>query len=262
MCFSWCFDWGHLFKWGDYFMRFKVTVSYDGSNFNGFQKQNNYRSVEQEINDVLTKMHKHEVKIVGAGRTDKDVHAINQVFHFDSDLKITPEGVKRGLNALLPDDIYIRNVEKVDDDFHARFSAKEKTYEYKINMGEYNPLEVKYIYQLNKRLDVEKMMDASKLFLGEHDFYNFCGYQEDKIKSYVRIIRDIAINVENNYMFIRITGNGFIRYMVRMIVAILIEIGLNKKDESFIKERLDVKEKKRSNYKVSGSGLYLINIEY
>ena len=239
-----------------------MTVSYDGSNFNGFQKQNNYRSVEQEINDVLTKMHKHEIKIVGAGRTDKEVHANGQVFHFDSDLTITPEGVKKGMNALLPKDIYIKNVEKVDENFHARFSAKAKTYEYKINCGEYNPLEVKYVYQLNRTLDIEKVIKASKLFLGEHDFYNFCGYQEDKIKSYVRIINDIVIEVINDYVFIKIIGNGFIRYMVRMIVAILIEIGLNKKDETFIKERLDSNEKKRSNYKVSGAGLYLVNIEY
>ena len=243
-------------------MRFKVTISYDGSSFNGFQKQVNLRSVEEEINTILTKMHKHEVKIVGAGRTDKDVHALNQVFHFDSDLNITCEGVKKGLNALLPQDIYVNKVEKVDEDFHARFSATSKVYRYKINVGEYNPLEVKYVYQLNRNLNLEKMISASKLFLGEHDFYNFCGYQEDKIKNYVRNIYNIEIKKEEDYVVIDIKGNGFIRYMVRMIVAILIEIGLNKKDESFIKERLDSIEKKRSNYKVSGAGLYLVNIDY
>lgn len=243
-------------------MRFKVTVSYDGSNFNGFQRQPNYRSVEEEIEIALTKMHKQKIEIVGAGRTDKDVHALGQVFHFDTNLKIDNKGVKKGLNALLPEDIYITKVEEVDENFHARFSAKEKVYEYKINVGEYNPIETKYVYQLNRDIDISKMINASKLFIGEHDFYNFCGYQEDKIKNYVRIIKEIVITKENNYVSIKIQGNGFIRYMVRMIVAILIEIGLDKKDESFIKERLDSKEKRRSNYKVSGKGLYLVKIDY
>lgn len=243
-------------------MRFKVVISYDGSNFNGFQKQKSYRSVEEEIEKVLSKMHKHEVNIVGAGRTDKDVHAHGQVFHFDSDIKINALGVKKGMNALLPEDIYVKSVSEVDDEFHARYSAKSKTYLYKVNIGEYNPIEAKYVYQLNKDLDINKMLKASKLFLGEHDFYNFCAYQEKREKNYVRKIENINIESSSNYINIEITGNGFIRYMVRMIVAILIEIGLSRKDENFIKERLDSKEKNRSNYKVSGRGLYLKEIYY
>ena len=243
-------------------MRFKVTISYDGTQFNGFQKQKNYRSIEQELEECLAKMHKHEVKVVGAGRTDKGVHALGQVFHFDSDLKITSEGVKKGLNALLSSDIYIKQVEEVDEDFHARYSAKAKVYEYKINIGEYNPIEVNYIYQLNKNLDLDKMRNAAKLFIGEHDFYNFCGYQEDIIKNYVRTISMINIVSKDNYVNVSIKGNGFIRYMVRMIVAILVEIGLGRKDEQFIKDRLDKDIKKRSNYKMDGCGLYLVEIDY
>lgn len=243
-------------------MRFKVTVSYDGSDFNGFQKQKDYRSVEKELELCLSKMHKHDIKIIGAGRTDKGVHALGQVFHFDSDLNITEDGLKKGMNALLSKDIYIKKVEVVDENFHARYSAKEKIYEYKINIGDYNPLDVNYVYQLNRNLNIDLMKHAAKLFIGEHNFYNFCGYQEDKIKNYVRIIKSIDITQENNIVKVSIKGNGFIRYMVRMIVAILIEIGLKRKDESFIKERLDSEENKRSNYKVSGTGLYLVEIFY
>lgn len=243
-------------------MRFKVTVSYDGSDFNGFQKQKDYRSVESELEKVLSKMHKKEVKLVGAGRTDKGVHALGQVFHFDSDLNITPLGVKKGLNALLDKDIYIKNVEEVSEEFHARYSAKSKVYEYRINMGEYNPIEAKYVYQLNRTLNINLIKKASKLFIGEHDFYNFCGYQEDKIKNYVRCIESIEFNDDKEYLTISIKGNGFIRYMVRMIVAILIEIGLERKTEEFIKVRLDNSDKMRSNYKVSGAGLYLKEIFY
>ena len=126
-------------------MRFKVIVSYDGSNFNGFQRQKEYRSVQEELEIALTKMHKHKVEIVGAGRTDKEVHALGQVFHFDSDIKIDSKGVKKGLNALLPSDIYVMKVEEVSEEFHARFSATSKLYRYKINIGEYDPLNVNYI---------------------------------------------------------------------------------------------------------------------
>ena len=243
-------------------MRYKVVISYDGVNFNGFQRQKDYRSVEAEIETVLERMNKKSVRIIGAGRTDKGVHAFGQVFHFDCDLDISEVGLKKGMNALLPQDIYVKTVEKVGENFHARYSAKSKMYRYKINMGEYNPLEVNYIYQLNRTLDVDKMKKACKLFIGEHDFYNFCGYQENIEKNFVRIINSIEIRKDDEYVTINIEGNGFIRYMVRMIVAILVEIGLGKKDESFIKERLDSNAKNRSNYKVPGNGLYLIKIDY
>ena len=243
-------------------MKYKAIVSYDGTNFNGFQRQKDYRSVEEEIELALEKMNKKRIRITGAGRTDKGVHALGQVFHFECDLNISETGLKRGMNSYLPQDIYVKDVKCVDEEFHARYSAKSKVYRYKINMGEYNPIEVNYVYELCKELDINKMIEASKLFLGEHDFYNFCGYQESIEKNFVRIIESIEIKKDDNYVIIEIRGNGFIRYMVRMIVAILVEIGLNKKDESFIKERLDSNIKNRSNYKVPGNGLYLVSIDY
>jgi tRNA pseudouridine38-40 synthase len=243
-------------------MKYKAVVSYDGSNFNGFQRQKDYRSVEGEIEKALEKLNKKPVRIIGAGRTDKEVHSYGQVFHFECDLNISEEGLKKGINAHLPEDIYIKSITLVNDEFHARYSAKSKMYRYKINVGEYNPVENKYVYQLNKTLDLEKMKKASKLFLGEHDFYNYCGYQEKRDKNFVRIINDLNIRKENDYVIIDIEGNGFIRYMVRMIVAILVEIGLNRKNEDFILQRLDSNVKNRSNYKVPGCGLYLVKIDY
>lgn len=243
-------------------MKYKAIVSYNGTNFNGFQRQKDYRSVEEEIEFALEKMTKEKIRITGAGRTDKGVHALGQVFHFECNLKISEEGLKRGINSHLPEDIHIIEIKKVDESFHARYDAKSKIYRYKINTGEYNPIESNYVYQLSKRLDINKMIEASKLFIGEHDFYNFCGYQESIEKNFVRIISAIKITEEKDYVIIEIEGNGFIRYMVRMIVAILIEIALGKKDESFIKERLDSNIKNRSNYKVPGHGLYLVSIDY
>ena len=133
-------------------MRYLITFAYDGSKYRGYQKQPDVKTVQGELETALKTINGHkDVNVVAAGRTDAGVHAYNQKAHFDLDIKhITPEKLKDGLNSLLPNDIYIRNVEIVADDFHARYNAKAKEYIYIINMGEYNPIEKDYIYQYNK----------------------------------------------------------------------------------------------------------------
>lgn len=241
---------------------FKVVISYNGVNFNGYQKQNKLRSVQGEIEKVLFKIHGYEVKSFGAGRTDKGVHALNQVFNFETNNNMNADNFRRAFNSLLPDDIYVKSVEEVDVSFHSRYSSHDKEYHYLVNIGEYNPIEKDYVYQYNKKLNVSKMIEASKLFLGEHDFKNFCASEEEKVKDYIRIIKSIEIVNEDDIITFKFKGNGFLRYMVRMIVGILLEIGKGRKDETFIKERLDNEELKRSNYKVSPCGLYLVNVNY
>lgn len=241
---------------------FKVVVSYNGVNFNGYQKQNSLRSVQGEIEKVLNKIHHHDVKSFGAGRTDKGVHALGQVFNFESDLEMNASQFEKAFNSLLPDDIYVKNVEEVDMSFHSRYSSKSKEYHYLVNLGDYNVLEKDYVLQLNKDVDVEKMKEASKLFLGKHDFKNFCASEEEKVKDYIRIIESIDITKENDKILFVFKGNGFLRYMVRMLVAILLEIGKGRKDVSFIEERLDNDKLSRSNYKVDSCGLYLIKVNY
>ncbi len=241
---------------------FKVVVSYNGVNFNGYQKQNSLRSVQGEIEKVLNKIHHHDVKSFGAGRTDKGVHALGQVFNFESDLEMNASQFEKAFNSLLPDDIYVKNVEEVDMSFHSRYSSKSKEYHYLVNLGDYNVLEKDYVLQLNKDVDVEKMKEASKLFLGKHDFKNFCASEEEKVKDYIRIIESIDITKENDKILFVFKGNGFLRYMVRMLVAILLEIGTGRKDVSFIEERLDNDKLNRSNYKVDSCGLYLIKVNY
>jgi len=241
---------------------YKVVISYNGVNFNGYQKQNKLRSVQGEIEKVLNKIHGYEVKSFGSGRTDKGVHALGQVFNFESDLNMTSFQFEKAFNSLLPDDIYVKSVEEADIDFHSRYSCLDKEYHYILNTGEYNPLEKDYVFQFNKKLDVSKMKEASRLFIGEHDFKNFCASEEEKVKDYIRTIKNIEIIKEDNKIIFKFKGDGFLRYMVRMIVAILVEIGKNRKDESFIRERLDNEELKRSNYKVSACGLYLVKVNY
>jgi tRNA pseudouridine38-40 synthase len=241
---------------------FKVVVSYNGVNFNGYQKQNKLRSVQGEIEKVLSKVHHYDVKSFGAGRTDKGVHALGQVFNFESELNMDSKAYMRAFNSLLPNDIYVKSVEEVDMSFHARYSSKSKEYHYLINCGEYNVLEKDYVLQFNKNLNIDKIIEASKLFLGKHDFKNFCASEEEKVKDYIREINSIDIKIEGDKLIFIFKGNGFLRYMVRMLVAILLEIGKGRKDLSFIKDRLDSDKLNRSNYKVDACGLYLVKVNY
>lgn len=242
-------------------MRLKCWLSYKGSNYFGYQIQKNddEKSIQKEIQDVLKKIFSVDIKIVSSGRTDKGVHAINQCFHFDVDKEdIDVDKLKHSLNCLTSEDIYIKSLEIVDENFHARFNVKNKTYRYIINVGEYNPLVNDLVYNLNQKLDIEKMKEASKLFLGEHSFHNFCTNEED----FVRKIYSIDFNIENDYLIIDLCGNGFRRYMVRMIVATLIQVGLGKLLIDEIKKLLTIECLTRVSYKAPSCGLYLYNIVY
>ena len=241
---------------------FKVIVSYNGVNFYGYQRQDKLRTIQGEIEKVLKQIHHYEVKSFGAGRTDKGVHALNQVFNFESELNMNGNDYIKAFNSLLPKDIFVKSVEEVELDFHSRYSSKGKEYCYVLNEGEYNVFEKDYVYQFNKVLDIDMMIYASKLFLGKHDFRNFCASEEEKVKDYVRIIDSIEIIREEEKVKFIFKGNGFLRYMVRMLVAILIEIGQCRKDVSFIEERLDKEKINRSNYKVDSCGLYVVKVNY
>ena len=164
---------------------YKVIISYNGVNFNGYQIQSSLRSVQGEIEKVLKEIHGYEIKSFGSGRTDKGVHALNQVFNFESELNMDGNSFKRAFNSLLPEDVYVKSVEEVPLNFHSRYSCVGKEYHYLINVGEYNPLEKDYVLQYNRDLDIERMIEASKLFIGEHDFRNFCASEEAKVKDYI-----------------------------------------------------------------------------
>ena len=159
--------------------RYKVEISYDGTLFYGLEKQIEKRTIEGEIEKSFYQLLKHNVKIVSSGRTDRFVHAYGQVFHVDLEENIPPSGLKRGLNSVLPDDIYVLSCEIVDDNFHARFSVKNKEYHYLINTGDYDPLKRNYMI-FQKNLDIPLMKQALKLFEGTHDFKAYASNQIDK----------------------------------------------------------------------------------
>lgn len=241
--------------------RYLAICSYDGTNFLGFQKQLEGRTVQNVLEDALSQLLNKETLITASGRTDAKVHALAQPFHFDCDKDIDLDKFRYSLNRVLPKDIHISSLNKVEDDFHARINAKEKHYRYIVNVGESNPFEINYVYDLNRNLDLESMIKASLLLIGEHNFMNFTSKEED-FKGFVRNIRNITIVKQNNKIIFDFYGDGFMRYMIRMIVGTLIEIGLGKINDSFIKENIDTTKRSIISYKAPGNGLYLVEVTY
>ena len=243
-------------------MRAMITFSYDGTNYHGYERQIGYRTIQEELENVLRYINNdRETKVIASGRTDKGVHAINQVLHTDINVNITEYKLKSAMNSLLPDDIHVINTKFVDDDFHARYMTKEKVYEYKLNMGEYNPIDRNYIYQFNKKLDVNLMNEAIKYFIGVHDFKAFTP-NKDKRNDYVREIYEIKIKEENNILTFTFRGNGFIKYQIRNMVGLLIEIGLKKKEPSSVLKILESKNRSNHFRTAHPEGLYLVSVKY
>ncbi len=242
-------------------MRYLAIVSYEGTNYVGWQIQPNGLSVEEAIEKVLSKILNTPTKIYGSGRTDAGVHAIGQTFHFDSKEIADLGKFMYSMNKMLPNDIKISSLSKVNDDFHARFSAKSKTYVYKLNTGKFDVFEKEHVYQLLQKLDVNKMIEASKLLVGEHNFMNFTSKEEDE-SNFIRNIYSIDIKLDKDIITFSLTGNGFMRYMVRMIVGSLVEVGLNRMSIDDIKNLLSIGVRKQTQYKIDACGLYLVKVNY
>lgn len=246
-------------------MRYLISISYDGSKYNGYQKQVQGNTVQDKLEDVLTNINdKKHVSVSASGRTDAGVHALNQKVHFDLIIKISPDNLRKALNSLLPKDIYVRDCINVSDDFHARFDVKAKEYIYKINMGEYDPIMKDYIFQYCKKLDVVEMERALKYLEGTHDFKSFTS-GDDRRDDYVRtiiqtnLIRDLK-NV--NMITISFLGTGFMRYMVRNLVGTLIQIGEGKYKSTDIIDILDAKDRRKAGMCADACGLYLKDVFY
>lgn len=242
-------------------MRYLMTFSYDGTLFSGYQIQKNKRTVEEEIEKVLKKInHNQEIKIYSSGRTDAHVHALNQKAHFDFE-QYDVDILKYRINKMLPNDIYVKKIEEVNDDFHARFNDKIKEYVYKINISEYNPFEFNYIYQYNKKLNIKKMQEAVKNFIGEHDFTSFTA-SKGKKENMVRIIYDANITENNGIIEIKFRGNGFLQYMVRNMVGFLIEVGEEKRQPIEVLNTLEKRNRIYASKTFSPVGLYLSDVLY
>lgn len=241
--------------------RYKCTVAYDGYNYMGFQIQDDLPTIELYIKQAIYKMLNVDVKIYASGRTDRYVHAFNQVFHFDLENEIPARGIQKGLNSYLPEDIYIKNVEIVGEDFHSRFSAISKEYRYYININEYNPLTIRYAPNITN-LNVDKMQEAIKLFEGTHDFKGFASASIDPRKDTVKTIFNASINKRGDYLEFIFIGTGFLKYQIRRMMGLLLEIGRGKESKDMILEVLEKKDPSISHKVADGCGLYLYKVNY
>ena len=243
-------------------MRYQVLLSYNGTNYAGWQIQPNVLSIQKILQDILTTMHRHPVMIVGSGRTDAGVHALGQSFHFDSDMELSVEVWERAMNSQLPKDIIVRKVNQASDHFHARFSAVSKRYDYLVNLGAYDPLHYNLEYQVNHSLDIEAMHKALEIFLGTHDFASFCANSFDEIPNQIRTITHFEIQEEGNHLRFILEGNGFLRYMVRMLVGNLIDVGLHRKTIDQLVMIMDKRDKSATSSIALACGLYLVRVDY
>ena len=239
-------------------MNYVIKVAYDGSKFFGFQRLNEELSVQKVLEEALSKINKKEVLVKGAGRTDRGVHAHGQCVSFKLDINIDTYGLKEALNSLVKPYIYVSDVKEVDDNFHARFNVLKKEYVYKINFGEYDPCKNDYYYQPEYKLDIDKMKEVAKLFIGVHDFHNFVSGERDNTEC---VVYDINFDMKDNIMNIIFSGKSFYRYMVRNMVGAMIDVARGNKSIEYVKNALESKEE-ISIYTAPASGLYLESVEY
>lgn len=242
--------------------RILLVVAYDGTEYHGWQYQDNSRTIEGELNCALTELLKKPVEVIGASRTDAGVHGLCNLAVFDSDVNIPPEKYAYALNSLLPEDIRIRKSILVEDDFHPRKRKTSKTYRYTIDCEEFpNPLKTRYAFFTYPGLNVNKMNEAGQYLVGEHDFTSFCSVNGTALSN-VRTIESITVSEKGTDIYIEVKGGGFLYNMVRIIAGTLMEVGRGKYEPEKIKEILEAKDRTKAGQTAPACGLTLMNIEW
>lgn len=242
-------------------MIIKLKIEYDGTNYFGFQHQNNLLNIEDEIVKAVSSIDSTITKVYGSGRTDRFVHAKGQVVHFETIMEIPEYKWMISINSFLPDDIKVISVTHESDNFHARFSAKEKMYSYLLKMENFSVFDRNY-FGYYPNIDLTKMSDALDRVVGEHDFKGFCSSKINVLKDTVRTIYKAEIIAHNDYVEIKFHGNGFLRYQIRKMVGSLIEVGLGKLSVEEFYSIIEKKDPKLSNKMALPQGLYLMEVKY
>lgn len=242
----------------------KCTISYDGHLFYGYQVQPGQRTVQDELEKALQTLHKakERIPVVSSGRTDSGVHAVGQTIHFDSPLSIPEAKWPYALNALLPDDISVRKAEAVNDQFHARLSAKRKEYRYMIYRGRHPDVFKRYYaYHVPYDLDMEKVKEASRYLVGTHDFTSFCATKTE-VKDKVRTVHELEWSDTGDGLQMRIVGSGFLYNMVRIIAGTLLDVGTGKFSPGDIEKMILAKNRDAAGRTAPAHGLYLWRVIY
>lgn len=242
--------------------RIKLVVAYDGTDYCGWQVQNNGETIEGVLNRELSNLLKEDITVIGASRTDAGVHALGNVAVFDTNTRIPAEKISFALNTRLPDTIKIQDSCEVALDYHPRHCVSFKTYEYQILNCKF-PLPTSRLtsYFFHRPLDVEAMQEAANYLVGEHDFKSFCS-SKTQVLTTVRTIYQLNVTKEGDRITIRVTGNGFLYNMVRIIAGTLIQAGLHTFKPEYMKEILEAKDRQMASNTAPACGLTLIKIEY
>lgn len=243
--------------------RYKITMTYDGKNFSGFQVQPEKRTVQGEVEKALSFLLKENIKIYASGRTDAGVSALFQVAHFDTEQIVDTKKLLGGVNAVLNGGVAITSIEKVSESFDARFSVKRKTYRYLFYASHFSlPLFEGRALRVNDYVDIKKMNEACKFLIGKHDFSSFVARKSGKT-DFVRTIFDAKIVALDGGLYaFEITGDGFLYNMVRIIFGTLLNVGYNKYEPSEISSIIEAKSRAKAGKTMPAEALYLKNVEY
>lgn len=242
--------------------RIMLTVAYDGTAYSGFQVQENARTIEGELNRCLSGLLSENIKVIGASRTDAGVHALCNIAVFDTNARIPGEKISYALNGRLPEDIRVRESKEVREDFHPRRCDSRKTYEYRIiNAGFPLPTKRLYSYFTYIPLDASRMREAAGYLVGEHDFKSFCS-TASQAETTVRTIYELQVEREKEEIVIRVTGNGFLYNMVRIIAGTLMETGKGRWEPEYMREILKAKDRKAAGPTAPAHGLMLTDYKF
>ena len=242
---------------------FKITIEYDGSAYHGWQRQAEDRTIQGEIEKALMTMTGDRITVIGSGRTDAGVHALNQTANFRCATSLTPEVFLKGLNSLLPEDIVITSCKVVPEKFHARYDVKSKVYHYRI-LNRWLPVAIsrQYAWHIRKKLDVSAMQEALRWIIGSHDFKAFEGSGSPRASSVRSIINADIVKTDDDYLVLKIEGDGFLKFMVRNIVGTLVDVGLDKITSDDFKRILVSKDRNLAGITAPPHGLFLIEVKY
>ncbi|MBS1680930.1 MAG: tRNA pseudouridine(38-40) synthase TruA [Bacteroidetes bacterium] len=241
-------------------MRYFFEISYNGSNYHGWQNQANAVGVQHVVEHALSKLMREKIAIVGSGRTDTGVHCAQQFFHADFNKELNADELLHRLNSFLPKDIAIRSIRKVRDTAHARYDAHVRAYEYKITTKK-DPLLTGNAFYFFKPIDVSAMNRAAKLLLGEHDFTSFSKVNTD-VNHFRCTVKKARWTKKKDLLLFEISANRFLRGMVRALVGTLLDVGTGKISVDGFRKIIDSKDRKKAGMNVPAEGLYLIKVNY
>ncbi|MBT8358114.1 MAG: tRNA pseudouridine(38-40) synthase TruA [Desulfobacterales bacterium] len=242
---------------------FKITIEYDGTCYHGWQRQKNEQTIQQEIEKAVLTMTGKKISLTASGRTDAGVHALGQVANFHCDSQLSPQEFQNGINSLTKDDIVIISCDRVDENFHARFDAKSKTYHYQIlNRTLPAAINRQYAWHIKKKLDLDAMRLALSHIIGTHDFKAFEGTGSPRPHTNRCIFKADILEQDNGLIVIQIEADGFLRFMVRNIVGTVADVGLGKITSSVFKKILLAKDRSMAGATAPSNGLFLMQVKY